>query len=28
MPGKGCTFVIQVPAAKDVAPIAADDPVS
>jgi signal transduction histidine kinase len=27
-PGKGCTFVIQVPAAKKVAPIAAIDPAS
>ena len=27
-PGKGCTFMIQVPAAKDVAAIAAGDPIS
>jgi hypothetical protein len=27
-PGKGCTFVIQVPAAQEVAPIAASDPAS
>jgi len=26
MPGKGCTFVIQVPAAKEVTPLAAGDP--
>ena len=27
-PGKGCTFIIQVPATKEVAPIAAGDPIS
>jgi signal transduction histidine kinase len=27
IPGNGCTFVIQVPAAKEVAPIAAGDPI-
>ena len=27
MPGKGCTFVIQVPAAKAVTPVAAGDPI-
>ena len=28
MPGKGCTFVIQVPAAERVVPIAVGDPAS
>jgi signal transduction histidine kinase len=27
-PGRGCRFIIQVPAAKEVAPIAAGDPIS